>query len=681
MIFRRLVPLLCSLVAVALSHAQSTSPAVLQTPPTFVVSPGGGSVSFDLRSYFGLPGVTGTAVQWETTLGKFNMELFPTTNPRTVANFLSYVNAGLYNETIFDVSAPGVYIGGGTFKHELSTTPIAQGSPIANEVYWSNVRGTIAMAHNDLNNPNSATSAWFFNVSDNSGAPFYLDTAGGGNSVFGRVLGLGMKVIDDLSRVPTYKTGNFNYIPLQNVGDTQTYIELVNYLAVISIRSLPLYPTVSNPDAVLALTVVSNSNGAVATATISGSSLVVTPVAASGTTYVRIRVAMPADSGLNYAEGTVPVSVIAQTAPVIVEQPAALSMPAGSTAVFTVGVSGYPQPSYQWRKNGVDIAGANSSALLLRNISATDAAAYSVAVINLQGAVTSAAASLTVTSASADPGRIVNLSARTNSGSGTQVLNVGFVVAGEGASGTIPVLVRGIGPGLVPMGVPANVVLTDPTISLIRQSNGAATIGANDDWGGTTALVNAAAAVGASPLSNPNSKDSALLATLDGNVYSVVASGVGSTTGQVLAEIYDATSAYTATTPRLVNVSARAQVGTGGDILTAGFVIVGSTPRTVLIRGVGPTLASQGVTTGFLADPQLYLYRAHDGISTLVASNDNWGGGSAFMTAAAQTGAFTLTSANEAVLLLTLPPGVYSAQVSGVNATTGIALVEVYEVY
>ncbi|HEY1109423.1 MAG TPA: hypothetical protein VGE76_12340, partial [Opitutaceae bacterium] len=147
------------------------------------------------------------------------------------------------------------------------------------------------------------------------------------------------------------------------------------------------------------------------------------------------------------------------------------------------------------------------------------------------------------------------------------------------------------------------------------------------------------------------------------------ATGAG---GVALAEVYDASVASSATAPRLVNLSARTQVGTGANLLIAGFAIGGETSKTVLIRAVGPGLAPFGVT-GTLADPQLELY----GGSTLLAVNDNWqaSAGDTFTA----VGAFALpASSRDAALLVTLAPGSYTAQVSGIGNTTGVALVEVY---
>jgi hypothetical protein len=146
--------------------------------------------------------------------------------------------------------------------------------------------------------------------------------------------------------------------------------------------------------------------------------------------------------------------------------------------------------------------------------------------------------------------------------------------------------------------------------------------------------------------------------------------------------VYDASApdAFVISTPRLTNVSALTQVGTGGDILIAGFSVTGTTPKTVLVRGIGPALNAFGVT-GSLADPKLELFQS--GASNAMAANDNWGAANTtqIAAAAAGVGAFALaTDSKDAVLLISLPPGSYTAQVTGVGGTTGLALVEIYEV-
>lgn len=132
---------------------------------------------------------------------------------------------------------------------------------------------------------------------------------------------------------------------------------------------------------------------------------------------------------------------------------------------------------------------------------------------------------------------------------------------------------------------------------------------------------------------------------------------------------------------KFVNVSSRAQVGTGDGVLIAGFVVTGTTPRTVLVRAVGPTLGTYGVS-GVLADPQLDVTQLVSGVNVVIVSSDDWGGVAQISAAAVAVGAFPFssTTSKDAAVLVTLQPGVYSAKVSGVGGTTGNALVEVYEV-
>ncbi|MES2693042.1 MAG: hypothetical protein V4773_06180, partial [Verrucomicrobiota bacterium] len=247
--------------------------------------------------------------------------------------------------------------------------------------------------------------------------------------------------------------------------------------------------------------------------------------------------------------------------------------------------------------------------------------------------------------------RIVNFSARALSGPGNETLILGFVIAGDGKN----LLVRGIGPGLAPYGV-AN-TLADPMLTLFGPSG--ATIASNDDWQTTAAgqangtLVAATAArVGAFALPN-GSKDSALLSVFMNGAHTTTMLRPISTTGVALTEIYDTD---TAATSRLVNVSARMNVTTGEGTLIAGFVIAGNAPKTVLIRGTGPTLTSFGVTD-VLADPQIAVFSG----SAQIASNDNWGTGASttaqISAASVQVGAFGLVAGSrDAALLVTLQP-------------------------
>jgi alpha-tubulin suppressor-like RCC1 family protein len=261
--------------------------------------------------------------------------------------------------------------------------------------------------------------------------------------------------------------------------------------------------------------------------------------------------------------------------------------------------------------------------------------------------------------------RVVNLSVRTTAGTGDQTLIVGLVVIGSGSK---TLLLRGIGPALLPQGVTN--ALADPTMRLLNGSG--AEVSANNDWGGSAQMSANFSSVGAFALP-ASSKDAALFNTLPTGLYSFHVFPNGAGTGIALAEVYDADDDSSAAS--VFNISARTQVGTGENILIAGFVITGNSPKTVLIRGLGPTLAAQGVT-GAVVNPQLFLF----GSAGLIASNDDWGGTTALKNAFATTGAGALTADNskDAALLVTLMPGVYSAQVSGVGSTTGIGLVEIF---
>lgn len=252
-----------------------------------------------------------------------------------------------------------------------------------------------------------------------------------------------------------------------------------------------------------------------------------------------------------------------------------------------------------------------------------------------------------------------NLSVRTTAGTGAQTLIVGFSVSG----GTKPLLVRGIGPTLASFGVTG--ALNDPKLELYRDT---AKVTENDNWLSTDAAV--FERVGAFALT-AGSRDSALVVSLTRGTYTAQVSGATGGTGVALVELYDTEGS--GTPARMSNVSARSQISSG-EPLIAGFNIAGTGSRTLLIRAVGPTLEQFGVT-GTLADPKLELF----GNARKIQENDNWD--LSIRATFTQLGAFDLiTGSRDAVLVVTLPPGSYTAQVSGVSGATGVTLVEVYEV-
>lgn len=263
--------------------------------------------------------------------------------------------------------------------------------------------------------------------------------------------------------------------------------------------------------------------------------------------------------------------------------------------------------------------------------------------------------------------RLVNLSARANASSGDNTLIIGVVVSG----GSKQLLVRGDGPSLTTVGIPSG-YMADPTINIAADKT---VIASNDNWGtgDTTLITNTGTNVGAFPLIT-GSKDAALVATLNGGAYTALVSGANGSSGVALAEFYDAAQN---TAARLVNFSARSQVGTGQDALVCGLVVNGNAPKQYLFRGVGPGLTPFGVTTP-LADPVLTVQPQNS--STIVAQNDNWGGSTTLSSRFTSVGAFGLDPASkDAAMIVTLAPGVYTVTLSGVNNTTGVGLIEIYE--
>ena len=159
-----------------------------------------------------------TVVLVKTSLGNFEVNLYDQTTPATVANFLSYVNNGSYQNTLFHRTERGFVAQAGGFRYSGNNTApftaVATQAAIKNEPKWSNVRGTIAMAK-VAGNPNSATNQWFINLTDNSSN---LDLQNGGFSVFGQVTGTGMDIVDAIAALPNQLLSdpNFASVPLRN---------------------------------------------------------------------------------------------------------------------------------------------------------------------------------------------------------------------------------------------------------------------------------------------------------------------------------------------------------------------------------------------------------------------------------------------------------------------------------
>lgn len=274
--------------------------------------------------------------------------------------------------------------------------------------------------------------------------------------------------------------------------------------------------------------------------------------------------------------------------------------------------------------------------------------------------------------------RLSNLSLLTNISASDPVFTVGAVLGGVGTAGLKPLLLRAAGPSLSAFGI--GDAISDPSIQVF---SGGRLIGENDNWSGSRSLISLSSEVGAFPYISSNSLDAAIAYTPDVPSpplgLTVQISGVGGAVGAVLAELYDGSMglAVSSTTPRLINVSVLKKIG-AGEILTTGFVINGLVPKKVLVRAVGPTLGLPPFSiSGVMSDPKMELFL---GQST-IASNDNWGGGSTLSSAFSSVGAFALGAlSKDSALLVNLNPGNYTVQISGASGSSGLAIVEVYEV-
>ena len=238
----------------------------------------------------------------------------------------------------------------------------------------------------------------------------------------------------------------------------------------------------------------------------------------------------------------------------------------------------------------------------------------------------------------------------------------GFIITGSAPK---HVLLRAIGPSLTQFGVPD--ALPDPVLEL--HGPGAFVTIINDNWRDDPAQEAAIQGTGIPPT---NDLESAIDTTLNPGAYTGVVRGKNNTSGVALIEAYDLSQAVLA---KLANISTRAFVSTGDNIVIAGFLLGGQNGGDrIVVRGIGPSLTAFGVSNA-LADPTLEL---RDGNGTLLVANNNWQDNPA---QAAELTAAGLAPANqlESGIATTLPPGLYTALLAGLNNGTGVGLVEVYD--
>jgi hypothetical protein len=273
------------------------------------------------------------------------------------------------------------------------------------------------------------------------------------------------------------------------------------------------------------------------------------------------------------------------------------------------------------------------------------------------------------------PTQLGNISTRAFVQTGDNVVIGGFIVQGNQ---TKRVIIRAIGPSLTQYGVPNP--LFNPTLEL--HDGTGALIASNDNWRttiiGGIITSNQVQEITNSGYAPGDGREAAIIADLAPGNYTAIVRGFDNTTGVGLVEVYDLSGDASSI---LGNISTRSFVQTDDNVMIGGFIVQGSGTERVIVRAIGPELGQYGVPNP-LADPTLEL---HDGTGALIASNDNWQttiiGGiiTADQVADIQNSGHAPGDSREPAIIANLPTGNYTAIVRGVSNTTGVALVEVYD--
>jgi hypothetical protein len=276
------------------------------------------------------------------------------------------------------------------------------------------------------------------------------------------------------------------------------------------------------------------------------------------------------------------------------------------------------------------------------------------------------------------PATLGNISTRAFVQTGDNVVIGGFIV-----QGTEPkrVIIRAIGPELTQYGVPN--VLANPTLEL--HDGTGALIASNDNWQhtiiGGIITSDQRGDIRNSGYAPGDGRESAIIAELPAGSYTAIVRGVDDTTGVALAEVYDLSTDSNST---LGNISTRSFVQTGDNVMIGGFIVQGTQPKRVILRAIGPELSAPPFNVpDALTNPTLEL---HDSSGALIASNDNWQqtiiGGIITTNQVRDIRASGLAPADgrESAIIADLPAGNYTAIVRGVDNTTGVGLVEVYDI-
>jgi hypothetical protein len=286
-----------------------------------------------------------------------------------------------------------------------------------------------------------------------------------------------------------------------------------------------------------------------------------------------------------------------------------------------------------------------------------------------------ASAELYTSAPAVPPSYLGNISTRAFVQTGDNVMIGGFIVQG---AQTKRVIVRAIGPELTQYGVPN--ALFNPTLELHDAAGHL--IASNDNWQhtiiGGIITANQVRDIMNSGYAPGDGLESAIIADLPAGNYTAIVRGVNNTTGVALVEVYDLSPD---TNSILANISARAFVQTGDNVMIGGFIVQGIEPKRVIVRAIGPGLTQYGVPNA-LSNPTLEL---HDSTGALIASNDNWRttiiGGiiTSDQLRDIRNSGHAPGDGRESAIIAELPTGNYTAIVRGVNNSTGVALVEAYD--
>lgn len=259
------------------------------------------------------------------------------------------------------------------------------------------------------------------------------------------------------------------------------------------------------------------------------------------------------------------------------------------------------------------------------------------------------------------PAQSLNISTRSRVETGDKVTIGGFIVSGTGDK---QLVLRGMGPSLIGSGLPPDQILQDPVLEL-RDASGNLLM-QNDNWRDSPSV----GIIKGTVYQPGDDREAVIVDTLSPAAYTTILTGHNQTIGIGLVEAYDNDQASNS---MLANISTRGFVQTGINVMIGGFILGGTANAQIAIRGLGPSLTQSGVS-GVLADPVLEL---RDQNGSLLSVNDDWIDDP---TSAGQLSAhgLALPNANESGIFASLPPGAFTAILSGNGGTSGIALIEIY---